>query len=384
VPPYISVTDQNDSTGRCSWWQELALPVQAGAFKIVPYGKLVLAEYTQDLDGQATGRVWGGGGVRGSLPLTRLYPDVQSELFNVNGINHKIVISGNYFYAEANEPHTRFPQLDRLNDDVSDQNLRDIRPYQPLLNTGNGYFLTTSPVFDPQVYALRRLIDNRLDTLDSIEVLQMDVRQRWQTKRGYPGMEHIVDYMILDTSASYFPNPSRDNFGKPWAFLEYQWLWNIGDRTALESTGWIDPYHNVPGDPGIHGNGPYVFTVGAYFNRPDRTNFYLGYRQLEPLLSRAVTGAMTYIFSPKYATTLSATYDMGAASYVSTALVFTRIGTDVQVSVGVSYNSLLVGAGGARGSFGALFEIVPNLVPANKRTGAMSSGLLGPGGMTGP
>ncbi len=44
--------------------------------------------------------------------------------------------------------------------------------------------------------------------------------------------------------------------------------WNIGDRTAV-SNGWLDPIDN---------SAPEVFNIGAFFNRNDRTNFYVGYR----------------------------------------------------------------------------------------------------------
>ena len=189
----------------------------------------------------------------------------------------------------------QLPQLDRLNDDATDQALRDIRPLQPLINPANAAFLTTSPLFDPQVYAIRRLVDNRIDTLDHIDVLQLDLRQRWQTKRGFPGNQHIVDWMTLDLAASVFPQSDRDNFGEPFGFLEYDWVWNIGDRTALVSNGWAEPIDD----------GPRVFTVGIVLNRPDATNFYLGYRQIDPLESRAVIASVTYAFSPKYAVTAS-------------------------------------------------------------------------------
>src|SRR5262249_38398379 len=173
--------------------------------------------------------------------------------------------------------------------------------------------------------------------------------------------EHIVDWMVLDTSVSYFPQPDRDNFGKSFSFLEYQYLWNIGDRTSLESTGWYDPQDN----------GSRVFTVGAYFNRPDRTTFYIGYRQIDPLQSRLVTGSVTYVFSPKYAMTFSTAYDFGTQQAQTNTLVFTRTGTDLQVSLGFMYNSL-------QNNFGAIVEVVPSLLPALRRGGA---GLVGAGGL---
>jgi hypothetical protein len=162
--------------------------------------------------------------------------------------------------------------------------------------------------------------------------------------------------MTLDLSASYFPHSQRDNFGESFAFLQYDWTWNIGDRTALVSTGWFDPIDN----------GARVFTIGSYLNRPDRTNFYLGYRQIDPLNSRAVTGSVTYVFSPKYAVTANTTYDFGTSQSQSNSLVLTRMGSDVQVSFGINYNSIL-------NNFGVTFEIFPNLVPENRRTPGVSS-----------
>jgi hypothetical protein len=363
--PPENVIDNSDNpvnTARFDLFQELSLPFSAGPFRIVPYGLLDLTAYTQDENGQAVGRAWGGGGVRASIPFSRIYPDICSDLWNINGINHKIVVSADFTDVHSNQPHFNLPQLDRLNDDASDQALRDITPQQPYINPANGQFLITSPEFDPQMYAIRRLLFSRIDTLDTVEEVNFDINQRWQTKRGYPGFQHIVDWMVLDVSATYFPNAARDNFGQPFAFIQYNYLWNIGDRTAFETTGWVDPLSG----------GSRVFTVGGYFNRPDRTNFYLGYRQIDPLESRAVTGAVTYIFSPKYAITASSTYDFGTGQSLSNSLLFTRIGSDLQVSIGLTYNAL-------QSSFGALFQIVPNLVPPGRAptvgTG-MGGGLL--------
>jgi hypothetical protein len=192
-------------------------------------------------------------------------------------------------------------------------------------------------------------------------VLQADVRQRWQTKRGYPGMEHVVDYLTLDVSASFFPHPDRDNFGNSVAFLEYDSTWNVGDRTAIVSTGWIDPFPN----------GARVSTIGIFLNRPDRTNFFLGFRYIDPIDSRALTAASTYIFSPKYAITASTTYDFGNNQALANSLIITRIGTDLTMSVGFTYNALL-------NNFGFTMEIVPNVVAASRRN---MGGLLGRSGL---
>jgi hypothetical protein len=362
-PPPFQVTDRRDDTGRFDLTQELSLPFTLGPFRIVPYGVFDLTYYTEDLTGNDRGRVYGGGGVRGSIPFSRLYPDVQSELLNLHGIYHKIVFSSNYYVAASDTPFTRLPQLDRLNDDATDQSIRDIRPLEPTYNPNNGLFLATSPLFDVQRYAIRRLVDTAVDTRDDIEVLQFDVRQRWQTKRGFPGSEHVIDWMILDLSASYFPHPTQADSGTPWAFLEYDWLWNIGDRTALTSSAWVDP---VAG-------GARVYAVGAQLNRPDRTSFFLSYRHIDPVHSDALTGAVSYVFSPKYALTASSTYDFGTKQSLANSLTLTRMGSDLQVSIGLTYNAIL-------NNFGFTFEVVPNLVPPGRLTPgvhALGSNTLG-------
>jgi hypothetical protein len=356
-PPPEDLTTRRDNTGRFDLWQELSLPFYLGPVKVVPYAVLDLTYYTEDLAGTDRGRVYGAGGLRASMPLSRLYPEIQSDLFNVNGIYHKIVLSGNYYNAKSDTPFTLLPQLDRINDDATDQAVRDIRPREPSLNASNGLFLATSPLFDPQTYAIRRLVENRIDTLDTIEVFEADIRQRWQTKRGYPGQQHVIDWMTLDLSASLFPHSNRDNFGETLSFLEYDWVWNIGDRTALVSSGWFDPIDK----------GPRVFTIGAFLGRPDRTSFFLGYRELYPINSQAVTASVTYVFSPKYALTASALYDFGTSQALSNSLVLTRIGSDLQVSLGFNYNAAL-------NTFSMTFEIFPNLLPVNKRPGMMGLG----------
>jgi hypothetical protein len=358
--PFEQATDQTNSTGRFDVSQELSLPFYLGPVKVVPYGVLDLTAYSNDLNGDAQGRVYGGGGVRTSMPLSRLYPNVESELFNLNGLYHKVVFGGNYFIARTNEPYTNFAQIDRLNDDATDQALRDIYPRQSSLNPGNGVFLSTSPIFDPQLYAIRRLVDDRVDTRADIDVFQADIRQRWQTKRGYPGQEHVVDYLTLDTSVSFFPEANRDNFGKSFGFLEYDTTWNVGDRTAFTSTGWYDPFDN----------GARVFTIGALMNRPDRTNFYLGFRSIDPVNSRALITSANYVFSPKYAITASSVYDFALNKSLSNSLTITRVGSDLTMNVGFNYNAIL-------NSFGVTFELIPNVVAVSHRPG--SGGLTGGG-----
>lgn len=347
APLPVLPTDQTAvNLGRFHLNQELSAPFDLGPFRLTPYGTVDLAYYTQDRSGDSTGRLYGGGGARASLPYQRLYESVDSELFNLKGLMHKGQWSLNYLYAKSNVDYQRLPQLDRLNDDAIDQSYRYIRPLQSLYVPGPaGVALQNSSLFDPQNLAIRRLVENRVDTLDDMHVFQFENHHRFQTKRGFPGSEHTVDYLTLDTGISFYPQKDRDNFGKSWSNLNYAALWNVGDRTAITSSGWFDPFDS----------GAKYFSVGTNLNRPDGTNFYVGYRQIDPIRSRAVTAAIGYQLSRRYSTFLSSTYDFGIQSALSNTIMLNRIGTDVTISLGFTYNAIV-------NNFGVQLTVIPNIV----------------------
>ncbi len=353
VPFAYTPTDVHRDTLRLDLMQDISMPFYVGPVKLAPYLVGDLTYYSEDTAGNELGRLYGGGGLRWSMPLSRLYPDIQSDLFNVNQIYHKIEFTGNYFLAQSSTNFNNLPQLTRFNDDASDQALRDIRPLQTLLNPANATFLTTSNLFNPQYYGLRRLVDLSPDTLDTIDVLQLGLRQRWQTERGFPGAEHTVDWMTLNLGVSIFPNADRDNFGHTFGICTYDWAWNIGDRTALSASGWLEPF----------AGGPRVFDVGGFIQRPDSTSYYLGYQQIDPLNAKAVIATVVYPFSTKYALTANTVWDFG--NHVSAySLFFSRMGTDVMVSFGITYNSTV-------NMLGVAFEVLPNLAKGSSRNATL-------------
>ncbi|HKA06817.1 MAG TPA: hypothetical protein VKD71_06130 [Gemmataceae bacterium] len=348
-------------TGRFDWMQRISAPFDVGPVRVAPYGVLDLAYYTKNVNGDQQGRVYGGGGVKASVPLSKLYPDIQSELFNVDGLYHKNLFSANYFIAGSNTSWAVLPELDRLNDDAAQSAWQDVTPWQSVFAQtagAKGLALQVLPQFNPRLYAIRRLADSKVDTLDDIQVAQFDWRQRWQTKRGYPGLEHTVDWLTLDLSASVFPAADRDNFGNSLAFLEWSMVWNVGDRDGLYSNGWVDPFDF----------GARYWEVGTFFTRDDRTLFAISYRHTDPLASRVVSVSATYVFSPKYAMTAITAYDLGYSSAFSNTLLLTRVGTDLQVTLGFTYNSLI-------NTFGVTFNVVPNLLASQ----ATPVPLRGPG-----
>lgn len=345
--PYLP-TDQRIDAGRFDLLQEVSVPFDLGPVRLRPYGLLDLTQYTEDLTGASRGRALGGGGASAAMTVSRLYRNTSSEIFNLRGLMHKATFWANYANIYSDTPYSQLPQFDRLNDDAIDQSMRTMNPYFPLYIAGpDALALQSAPQFDPQRYAIRRLVLNRVDTRDEIQVVQTGLFQRLQTKRGAPGREHTVDWMNLGVTASFFPDPNRDNFGNNAALLEFNYLWNVGDQTALTAAGWFDPY-----DPAAH-----YWTIGGFLQRPDGVNFYGGYRQTDPLNSKTVTITALYQLSKKYSFNLGASYDFGTQLALSNSLTIFRTGTDMTVGLGFSYNALV-------NNFGVNFVIVPNLATA--------------------
>ena len=363
APPALLPTEAQIQTGRFDVTQDLSAPVDVGPVRVVPYGKLDLTYYTRDLTGEDRGRFYLGGGVKANVQLSQLFPDVDSDLLNLRGLYHKIDFRANYFASHSDTPFGQLPQLDRLYDDSTDLARRELFPFQQFyLKPAQALALTTSPIFNPQVYAIRRLTSTAVDTLDSVQVVELGINQRLQTKRGFPGSEHTVDWLTLDTSISAFPDASRDNFGKPFAFLEYDANWFVGDQTGFNSSGWFDPF----------ASGIRYYSLGAFLNRPDRTDYFLSYQQLDPIGSRLLSGGIGYMFSEKYSFRTSIAYDFGTDLGLSYGFALTRTGTDVQVSLGVNYSQVL-------NNFGVTFEIIPTLLAAKSggRAGFSPGSALG-------
>lgn len=347
--PVLATEQKAIDTGRLDWWQELSAPLDAGPFKVVPYGVFDLTGYSQDLNGDSRGRVYGGGGARASITFSRLFTEASNELFNVRGLNHKATFHSNYYIARTNVHYTDLPQLDRLDDDAIDFTYRNITPFQTTLVKGpGGVALASAPFFDPQQLAIRRLVDSRVDTRDDVQVVQLGLDQRLQTKRGAPGREHTIDWLTFDLSTSLFPQASKDNYGKTAAFFEYNTVWNVGDQTAVTSSGWFDPFSS----------GARYWNVGAYFNRPDRTNFFIGYRETDPVNSKAVTANVGYQLTRKYGVNVSTSYDFGTQQALSNQFLVTRTGTDLTVTIGLTYNQVT-------NTTGFTFSIVPNIAAAS-------------------
>jgi hypothetical protein len=327
--------------------QEIDWPFQVGPVKIVPYGLGELANWGQDLNGDTLSRAYGQAGVRASLPIWSIDPSIKSELFNVNGIAHKVVFETEFYFADANQNFDTLPLYNPLDDNSIEAERQRFIAY----NFGGAI----PAKFDERGYAIRSgmgswVTAQSTEVVDDLTVVRLGARQRWQTKRGTPGNEHVIDLVTLDTNISVFPDPNRDNFGQVIGLWDYDFRWHVGDRLTLVSDGIFDFF-----DQGQH-----TFSVGGFLSRPPRGNIYLGFRQVEgPIDSRVVTLSYTYWMSPKWISTFGTTYDFGQEGNIGQSLSVTRIGESFLVNLGFSVDP-------TRNSYGVNFSIEPRFLPKSR------------------
>jgi hypothetical protein len=351
---------------RAATRHELDLPLNAGPVKVVPYLLGEAAYWGEDLTGNPLTRTYGQAGVKTSLPMWRADPTIQNELFNLNGLAHKVTFESEFFVAGSTEDLEDLPMYDRLDDNATEFTRRQmaVRTFgQPV-----GTFVPLR--FDERLYALRSNLQGNVtgptEIADDLMEFRLNMNNRWQTKRGIAGQQRIIDWIVLDVGAVLFPNAQRDNFGAGLGLFDYGFRWHVGDRLTLLSDGFFDGF-----DQGLR-----QITVGALMSRPEHGSMYFGFRSTEgPISSEILTGTISYRMSEKWILTAGATWDFANAGAFGQQFALTRIGESFLVRVGFNYDA-------SRDNFGASLGIEPRFLPSSRlgRVGGVSvppAGALG-------
>ncbi|HEY2826348.1 MAG TPA: organic solvent tolerance protein OstA, partial [Pirellulales bacterium] len=344
--------------------QEIDWPFQVGPVKVVPYGLGELADWGDDLAGNRIQRAYGQVGVRSTMPMWSVDPNVHSELFNVNGVAHKVVFGGEFSYTNASRNVDQLVIFDPIDDnniqalrrrlDFEDYNGTVLNPNPPIPPSGpflpaNVFAVPTK--FDERFYAVRRgdmdWVTGPTEIADDLTVFRLDLDQRWQTKRGIPGQEHVIDWIALDTNFELFPKP-EENFGDTAGMLNYDFHWFVGDRLTLVSYGGYD----------FFSDGQRYTSVGGFISRPPRGSLYLGfndYRGGPNILSDVITASYTYRMSPKWLSTFGTSFDLHEQGNIGESFRLTRIGESFLFSLGVNVDV-------SRGNVGVSVALVPRFL----------------------
>jgi len=325
--------------------QELDLPLDVGPAKVTPYVLGDVTHWGEDISGTSVTRLLGQVGVRSRLPMWRVDRNLKSTLFNVNGLAHKVVFSSDFFYADANQDLSRF----QLYDPLDDNSTEFFRRKYPFDDFGG---LPIPLRFDERYYALRSGMQSWVtapssEIADDLLVSRLGVQQRWQTKRGLPGQQHIVDWIVLDLEGSFFADANRDNFGASVGLLNYDFRWHVGDRLTMLSDGFFD----------VFSQGLRTVSVGGILTQPEYGSLYLGFRSMEgPISSNILSGSVNYRMSEKWIATAGSAIDFATTGNIGQSIAFTRVGESALVRVGFNADVL-------RRNLGVVFSIEPRFLP---------------------
>jgi hypothetical protein len=279
---------------------------------------------------------------------------VESQLWNVHGIAHKVVFEAEFAYTDATQTVQQFPLYDQLDDDAINQFRRNI-PYwdygaipgqaTPL---GQPFMFGPQNKYDPRTYAVRRglggWVTGPTEIANDLSVFRLGARQRWQTKRGPMGNRRIIDWITLDIDGELFPIASQ-NFGAAMGLWQYDFRWHVGDRTTLLSSGDVD----------FFAGGQQLWTVGALLNRTPRGSFFIGFNEFGgPIQASVLTGSYTYRMSPKWASSFGGAIDLTGRN-IGQNFQLVRIGESFLMTFGFNVDY-------SRNNVGVTFNLEPRFL----------------------
>ncbi|MCC9603932.1 LPS assembly protein LptD [Stieleria sp. JC731] len=342
--------------------QELAMDFNFGPFSIRPIASVEASHYGEAANGDSLTRLLGQSGVQLNLPMVRVDPTIQSTLLNMRGLAHKVDWTAEYWYADSNTDLDELPYYDPLDDDAQEQFRRRF--------IGTTFGGSLPDQFDPRNYAYRQGVQRWLASpsevvADDLQQIRLGLNQRFQTKRGLPGQDRIVDIMQIDFETILFPRGDRDNFGETLGPTMYDFRYHIGDRLSLVSDGYLDFFTD----------GLRSLSAGVRSSRPGVSDWYVGMMSMEgPISSTVFRSNFDYRVSEKWIVSGGTTYDFGNTGYVGQNFGLTRIGESMLLRMNFNVDR-------GRDNVSLGFVIEPRFFA--RTLGAIGGGMIPPPGIEG-
>ena len=312
-------TDQ--PVARADSRQEIDFPVAVGPVQFDPFvsGRLTYWDTNfpaaNNQVGGGTTRAWGTVGFRSSTTFWKLYPNVKSDLLDVDQLRHIIEPQVSMFATGA--------------------------------NVQQGYL---------------QPFDRNVEGITDASGAEFALRQTLQTKRGRPGDRQIVDWITFNVAADVFwnnhlsgpfdPNNaqyagapfSTSDFGNPligyydWSRPELSQIadsinanftWRAGaDVEFLADESWnIDLQQLEELDSGIE------------VNQSPNLSYFLGNRYIRAVDSDQWTAAISYKLTSKYSVAAAESYDFALGQNVLTEVSLVREIPRFYVGITLAYNA---------------------------------------------
>ncbi len=259
-------TAKTDMTPRLDERAEVDVPIPLGPIKAVPFATARGSYW--DSSPTLEGAVWRGYmnyGTRAGTYLSRVYPDVTSRLFDVNGIKHIIKPDAAVWFAHSN---------------MGSDNLT---PF-----------------------------DEGIETIDDFDGVTVGVRQRWQTKRGGPGRWRTVDLLTLDLELGAFGGGPKNAFthgdtfmSRPENSLTANYLNGLLNYRLSDSTAFLWDFNWDLDDAEMD-----VTNVSIAVERSPRMSYFLGWRYIRETENNLLGLGTNYKLNEKHTLAARAFYDI--------------------------------------------------------------------------
>jgi len=271
--------DSSGTVGRADSRQEIELPLTLGPVRLVPFASIRGSVWDDSPESGGVQRVLGTAGVRSSIYLSRVFPDVRSQLLDIDGIRH--IIKGDV---------TAWMAADNRGSD-------DLFPF-----TAN------------------------VEDLDEIDGVTVGLRQRWQTRRGGPGRRRTVDVVMLDLELGVFNDAQSHettngfaSYSRPENSISRNYLnaavnYRVNDATALLSEANFD----------LNDQELDIFNVSLAVERDPRFSYLLGYRYINEIDSSLLVCGANYRISEKHTLALRESFDLDRGQTQEFTLGFIR------------------------------------------------------------
>ena len=293
--PLLGWPRSTDLTFRTDVRQEAELPLKLGPVNVVPFASFRGSYW--DGSPRRDGGLWRGlglYGVRSSTVLSRVFDDIESELFDIHRIRHIIRPDVAAWWAHGS---------------------------------------ARSELVTP--------FDYGIETIDDFYGVTAGLRQTWQTQRGGPGQWRTVDLLTFNLEAGFFgdadgrreesngwANPLRPENSRTRNYVAGDLIYRLSDTTSLLYDFNFD----------INDRSFDRHNVSLAVERLPRLAYVLGYRHAGDIDMNLIGGGWNYKLSEKHLTTVRTWFDLDRGDLGEIALAYVRRLPRWYVAVSVEYD----------------------------------------------
>jgi hypothetical protein len=286
--------------------QEIHLPLRLGDIKVTPFlaGRATWwnTDFADDT-GDSTTRLWGGGGLRSSVQFWKVYNDVDSDFFDIHRLRHVIEPQFNIYAGASSVARNQLQPFDR---DV--------------------------------------------EGITGASGTQLAINQKWQTKRGEPGHQRDVDWIVLnlswnqfwnqdqtDTRNLFYPAPpargfffmSRPDLSLATSSINLDWTWRLGERVRFLGD------LNYSLDTGSLEQ----LAAGIAVDQTENLSYFFGNRYIGQLKTDEWTFGLDYQITKKYELLVAESFDVRRGTNILTSVTLLRRLPRFIAAVTVTYDA---------------------------------------------